>query len=93
MGDAPDSGTSDAPWRIYNIGSNSPIELKTYIAALEKALGQEAEKELLPLQPGDVQGTYADVDDLVRDFDYKPDTSLEEGMQCFVDWFKDYYRK
>ncbi|MES9858173.1 MAG: NAD-dependent epimerase [Sedimenticola sp.] len=93
MGDAPDSGTSYAPWRIYNIGSNSPIELKTYIAALEKALGQEAEKELLPLQPGDVQGTYADVDDLVRDFDYKPDTSLEEGMQCFVDWFKDYYRK
>lgn len=90
-GDHPDSGTSYAPWRIYNIGSNSPIELKAYIAALEKALDKEAEKELLPLQPGDVQGTYADVDDLVRDFDYKPNTSLEEGMKNFVDWFKDYH--
>lgn len=90
-GDHPDSGTSYAPWRIYNIGSNSPIELKAYIVALEKALGKEAEKELLPLQPGDVQGTYADVDDLVRDFDYKPNTSLEDGMKNFVDWFKDYH--
>lgn len=88
----PDSATSHAPWRIYNIGSNNPVELNHYVAALEKYLGKEAEKELLPLQPGDVQDTYADMDDLVRDFDYKPNTKVEEGIEKFVAWFEGYYR-
>ncbi|MFK5854550.1 MAG: NAD-dependent epimerase [Bacteroidota bacterium] len=90
-GDKPDSATSFAPWRIYNIGNNSPVELKDYIGALEKAFGKEAKKELLPLQPGDVEGTFADVDDLVNDFGYKPATSLKTGMNNFKDWFKSYY--
>jgi UDP-glucuronate 4-epimerase len=91
-GDEPDSGTSYAPWRIYNIGNNNPVELKTYIAELERALGREAEKELLPLQPGDVPDTYADVEDLVRDMGYKPNTSIRQGMEKFVEWFTDYYK-
>ena len=90
-GDTPDPGSSSAPWRIYNIGNNNPVELKDYIAALETALGKTAKKELLPLQPGDVQATYADVGDLVRDFDYKPSTNLQTGMQRFAEWFLDYY--
>jgi UDP-glucuronate 4-epimerase len=91
-GDNPDSGTSYAPWRIYNIGNNKPVELKDYIAALENALGKEAKKELLPLQPGDVEGTFADVEDLVRDFNYKPATTLEVGMKRFVEWFNTYHQ-
>ncbi len=89
--DKPDSATSYAPWRVYNIGNNNPVELKDYIGALERALGKETTKELLPLQPGDVEATYADVDELVRDMSYKPDTKLEDGMQKFVEWFTDYY--
>ena len=92
-GESPDSGTSYAPWRIYNIGNNNPVELNDYIAALENALGKEAEKELLPLQAGDVEGTFADVDDLVRDMNYKPKTKLENGMQNFVEWYEEYYSK
>ncbi len=91
-GDSPDSATSYAPWRIYNIGSNNPVELKDYIKALEKALGKETQKELLPLQPGDVPDTYADVDDLVKDLDYKPTTTLDKGMRNFVDWYTTYYK-
>lgn len=91
--DNPDSATSSAPWRIYNIGNNNPVELRDYVEALEKALGKEAEKELLPLQPGDVPDTYADVDDLVRDFDYKPSTTIEQGIGKFAEWFVDYYKK
>ncbi len=90
-GDNPDSATSYAPWRVYNIGNNNPVELKTYISELELALGKEAKKEMLPLQPGDVPDTYADVKDLIRDFDYKPNTTVKEGMQKFVEWFKSYY--
>jgi UDP-glucuronate 4-epimerase len=90
--DNPDSGTSYAPWRIYNIGSNNPVELNTYVSELEKALGKTAEKELLPLQPGDVPDTYADVDALIRDFDYKPHTKIEQGIASFVDWYTNYYR-
>ncbi|PLY15695.1 MAG: capsular biosynthesis protein CpsI [Sedimenticola sp.] len=90
-GEHPDSGTSSAPWRVYNIGNNNPVELKEYIATLEQALGKEAKKELLPLQPGDVQATYADVEDLVRDFAYKPSTSLTTGMRRFADWYLGYY--
>ena len=87
----PDSGSSSAPWRIYNIGNNSPVELLDYIKAIEDALGIKANKELLPLQPGDVIDTYADVQDLVRDFDYKPSITINEGIVKFIKWYKDYY--
>ena len=90
--DQPDPGSSNAPWRIYNIGNNKPIELMDYIAALEKALGKTAEKEFLPLQAGDVPATYANVDDLVEQFDYKPTTSVEEGINRFVSWYRDYFK-
>jgi UDP-glucuronate 4-epimerase len=88
----PDPGTSDAPWRVYNIGNNKPVELMDYIAALEKALGKKAEKEFLPLQAGDVPETYANVDDLVKQFDYKPNTSVEDGINSFVSWYRDYFK-
>ena len=86
-----DSSTSQAPWRVYNIGNNSPVELFDYIEAIEEALDIKAEKELLPLQPGDVPDTYADVDDLVKEFDYKPSMSVKQGVKNFVDWFKEYH--
>lgn len=91
-GDTPDSATSRAPYRLYNIGNNNPVELMHYIETLEKCLGMTAEKELLPLQPGDVPDTYANVEDLVADLDYKPATSVEEGVANFVAWYRDYYR-
>ncbi len=90
--DNPDSGSSYAPWKIYNIGSNNPIELITYIEELEKALGKKSLKEFLPLQPGDVPDTYADIHDLIQDFDYQPSTPLETGIKRFVEWFVQYYR-
>ena len=90
-GDNPDSGTSQAPWRVYNIGNNSPVELLDYIEAIEEALEIKAEKELLPLQPGDVPDTYANVDDLVKEFDYKPAMRVKEGVTNFVKWYKDFY--
>ena len=86
----PDSGTSKAPWRIYNIGNNKPVDLMDYIEALEKALGKTAKKDLLPLQPGDVEGTFADVKDLADQFDYKPSTTIEEGITDFISWYHDY---
>jgi len=89
--DKPDPGTSTAPWRVYNIGNNQPVELMDYIAALEKALGKKAEMNLLPLQPGDVPDTSANVDDLVEHFDYKPSTSVEEGVARFIDWYRQYF--
>ena len=89
-GHSPDSGTSASPWRVYNIGNNSPVELLDYIGAVEDALGIEANKELLPLQPGDVPDTYADVDDLVRDLNYKPSMNMKQGVKNFVDWYKEY---
>ncbi|MCG8670911.1 MAG: NAD-dependent epimerase [Pseudomonadales bacterium] len=90
-GDNPQPGTSKAPFRVYNIGSNRPVELMRYIEILEENLGKEAEKELLPLQPGDVPDTYADVDALINDVGYKPDTPLETGVANFVNWYRDYY--
>jgi UDP-glucuronate 4-epimerase len=90
-GAAPDSATSSAPYRLYNIGNNQPVELMHYIEVLEQCLGREAQKNLLPLQPGDVPDTYADVSDLVEQFDYKPDTSVETGVARFVDWYKGYF--
>jgi UDP-glucuronate 4-epimerase len=87
----PDPGTSRAPWRVYNIGNQQPIALMDYIATLERHMGREARKNMLPMQPGDVVATYADVTDLVRDTGYAPSTSLDEGIARFVAWFKEYY--
>lgn len=88
----PDSGSSQAPWRVYNIGNNSPVELMDYIEALEDALGIKADKELLPLQPGDVPDTYANVDDLVTEFGYKPEMPVRDGVQNFVEWYRAYHQ-
>src|SRR5210317_374224 len=88
----PDPGTSRAPYRIYNIGNQQPVELMDYIGAIEKHLGKEAEKNLLPLQPGDVPDTWADTQDLVKDVDYKPDMSVEQGVANFVAWYRDFYK-
>jgi len=90
-GDLPDPGTSYAPYRIYNIGNNSPVQLMDFIGAIEKALGQEARKEMLPLQQGDVPATYADIDDLVRDAGFQPSTPIEEGIGRFIAWYREYY--
>jgi len=90
-GDSPDPATSRAPYRLYNIGNNSPVELGRMIEVLEGALGQTARKRMLDMQPGDVPATYADVDDLERDVGFRPSTSIEEGVRRFVDWYQDYY--
>jgi len=91
-GAKPDPGSSKAPWRVYNIGNSDPVELMDYIGAIEKALGKKAEIELLPLQPGDVPDTYADVTDLVEQFHYKPATPVETGVANFVEWYKGYFK-
>jgi UDP-glucuronate 4-epimerase len=91
-GAQPDPGTSTAPWRVYNIGNNQPVELMDYIAALEQALGKTAQKEMLPLQAGDVPDTYADVGDLVEQFHYKPATPVTQGVANFVAWYRDYFK-
>jgi UDP-glucuronate 4-epimerase len=91
--DEPDPATSEAPWRIYNIGNNKPIQLMDYIDALEKNLGKKAKINFLPLQPGDVPDTYANVDNLKKNFNYKPSTSVTEGVTKFINWYKDYYRE
>jgi UDP-glucuronate 4-epimerase len=90
-GDRPDPGTSRAPYRVYNIGNDRPVELLRYIEILEERLGRTAKKNLLPLQPGDVSVTRADVDDLARDFGYRPQTTVEEGVARFVEWYRSYY--
>ncbi len=91
-GDEPDPATSRAPYRIYNIGNNRPVELMHYIEVLERCLGRKAEKNLLPLQVGDVPDTWADAEDLVRDVGYRPSTPVETGVAKFVEWYLDYYR-
>ena len=91
-GEHPDSASSTAPYALYNIGNNQPVELMHYIEVLEDCLGMKAEKNLLPLQPGDVPDTYADVQDLVRDVGYKPDMSVQQGVANFVAWYRDYYK-
>lgn len=88
----PDPATSSAPYRIYNIGNNAPVDLEHYIEVLENCLGKKAERNLLPLQAGDVPDTYADVSKLIEDVGYKPDTSVEEGIANFVEWYRDYYK-
>ncbi|MCB2099377.1 MAG: NAD-dependent epimerase [Rhodobacterales bacterium] len=91
-GDHPDPASSaTGPFRLYNIGNNQPVQLMRYIELLEQNLGREAKKNMLPMQPGDVPATWADVDDLVRDVGYKPDTPVEEGIARFVQWYKEYY--
>jgi UDP-glucuronate 4-epimerase len=80
-----------APYRLYNIGNNSPVELMDFIAAIERAIGREAKKIFMPMQPGDVPKTFADVDDLVRDVGFKPATPLSEGIARFVAWYRSYY--
>ncbi len=90
-GDAPDLASSADPWRLYNIGNSNPVELLDYIAAIEAALGIEAQMELLPMQPGDVPDTYSDVSELQADFDYRPNTPVSEGVKRFTDWYLDYY--
>lgn len=91
-GKSPDSATSKAPYKIYNIGSNNPCELLRYIEIIEECVGKKAIKNMLPLQPGDVPATYANVDSLIKDVDYKPSTSIEEGVANFVTWYREFYK-
>ncbi len=91
-GDTPDTATSLAPYRIYNIGNNQPVELMRYIEVIEQCIGKKAEKNFLPLQLGDVPETYADVDALQNDVGFKPDTKIETGIANFVDWYREYYK-
>ena len=88
---APDPATSSAPFRLYNIGNHQPVQLMRYIEVLEACLGRKAQMNFLPLQPGDVPETFADIDDLVRDVGYRPATPIEVGVRRFVDWFCEYY--
>jgi UDP-glucuronate 4-epimerase len=87
----PDPSCSRAPYKVYNIGNSSPVLLTDFIAAIEKALGKTAQKNLLPLQPGDVPATWADVSDLERDLGYKPATSIQEGVDRFIQWYREFY--
>jgi UDP-glucuronate 4-epimerase len=91
-GDKPDPGTSYAPYKIYNIGNNNPVELLTYLSVIEEALGKKAIKNMLPMQPGDVPATFADVDDLMQAVGFKPQTSVEDGIANFVKWYREYYK-
>jgi len=91
-GEAPDPASSYAPYRVYNIGNNQPVELMHYIRVLEKCLGRDAVLDLLPMQDGDVPATFADVSALERDVDFRPATSVEDGISRFVEWYLDYYR-
>jgi len=92
-GEAPDPGSSISPYRLYNIGNNNPVLLMDFIEAIERALGKKAVKEFLPLQPGDVPATYADVDDLIEGVGFKPETSIFKGIEKFIDWYLDYYNQ
>lgn len=92
-GNNPDPGTSYAPYRVYNIGNSSPVLLMDFIKAIEKTLGKEAIKNLLPLQPGDVPASHADVEDLIRDVDYHPQTPIQKGIDAFIAWYREYYNK
>jgi len=91
-GDQPDPSSSFAPYKVYNIGNNQPVELMTFIETIEKHLGKKAEKNLMEIQPGDVPATYANVDDLVNDVSFKPNTSIDHGIGNFIKWYKSYYK-
>ncbi|HTN08603.1 NAD-dependent epimerase [Agriterribacter sp.] len=88
----PDPSTSTAPYKVYNIGNNNPVRLLDFIEAIEDSLGKKAEKQFLPMQPGDVAATCADVQDLVNNLHYKPDTKVQEGIQRFIEWYRGYYK-
>lgn len=92
-GDSPDPGTSKSPYKIYNIGNNNPVELMRFIEILEEYLGVKSQKNMMPMQPGDVAVNFADVNDLIQDVGFKPNTSVEEGMKKFVDWYRSYYKE
>ena len=92
-GKRPDPGTSKAPWRIYNIGNNNPVELMDFIRAIEEALGVKAEMKMMPIQPGDMLETFADIDSLAEQADFRPTTSIKEGIHAFTDWYRKYYGK
>ena len=91
-GDNPDSATSYAPYKLYNIGNNNPVELIQFIETIEEVLGKKSQKNLLSIQAGDVPATYADVDELIGDVGFKPETSVQVGIERFVRWYKEYYR-
>ncbi len=91
--DQPDPGTSRAPYKIYNIGNNQPVQLQYFIQTLESTIGKQARKNLLPMQPGDVPATYADVDDLMRDVGFRPSTAIEDGIERFVQWYREYHEE
>ena len=91
-GKAPNPHSSKAPYKIYNIGNNNPVKLMDFIEAIEKELGMVAKKNMLPLQPGDVPATYANVEDLVSDLGYKPNTSIQEGIKNFIQWYREFYK-
>jgi UDP-glucuronate 4-epimerase len=91
-GASPDPGSSSAPWRVYNIGNNKPAELLEVVRLLEEAIGKKAKRELLPIQPGDVPATYADIDDLMRDVGFRPATLIADGIARFVEWYRAYHR-
>jgi UDP-glucuronate 4-epimerase len=90
-GDDPDPGSSYAPYKIYNIGNNTPVQLNDFIAAIEDALGRKAKKDLMDMQPGDVPATFANIDDLARDVGFRPATPIEEGIARFVEWYREYH--
>ena len=92
-GDHPDPRSSSAPYRLYNIGNHRPVDLLRFIEVLEYVIGKKAEKKFLPLQPGDVPATYADIDDLARDVGFQPATPIETGIPRFVDWYRSYYQR
>ncbi len=91
QGEKPDPSTSKAPYKVYNIGNNNPVKLMDFIKAIEKKLGIEAKKEMLPIQPGDVPATFANVEDLVENLGYKPETKIQDGIDAFIDWYREYY--
>ena len=92
-GKKPDPSTSSAPYKIYNIGNNNPVKLMDFIEAIENKLGKKIDKNMMPIQPGDVPATFADVTDLIENLDYKPETSIQEGIDQFVDWYINFFGK
>ena len=92
LGEHPEPSTSSAPYQIYNIGNNNPVKLMDFIKAIENALGKEIPKKMMPLQAGDVPATYADVADLVEDLDYKPSTPVQQGIDNFVAWYREFFK-
>jgi UDP-glucuronate 4-epimerase len=91
-GERPDPATSNAPYRIYNIGNNRPVKLAEFIQQIERATGRKAVQRMLPMQPGDVLSTFANIDDLQRDFGFSPSTTIDQGVERFVEWYRQYHR-